>query len=301
MVKQSTGRLRKGGFRDAAGAWRPAGRRADRSAGERLFRDLEVPGGRAAGGLDHCGRRCGPVRPGWPVPVRPRSGAPVPEPAAETARASNPQGTTATGVRDYLDWLRDGEGVISRHTRDGHPGLLPVTQKAVMPPRGAAAIICSARRGLAVKTACGFRLPAGARDPCTRSARAGRAGGLSGPLPSRWRRRGTRPPGPCANAGQPEVCIVARRHHVIGRRPSGRPAAGLPAAPFDARTMGESIPAPRCRRWPMSQPVVDASPVAVLLGEMDPLRSRLELEGDRVDHLTVVPPPATPPRRPIWK
>jgi hypothetical protein len=32
---------------------------------------------------------------------------------------------------------------------------------------------------------------------------------------------------------------------------------------------------------------------------MKPLDTRLKLEGDRVDHLTMVPPAATPLRRPV--
>jgi hypothetical protein len=48
-----------------------------------------------------------------------------------------------------------------------------------------------------------------------------------------------------------------------------------------------------------TQPVGYASPVAVLLRQVDSLRSGLELEGDRVDHLSVIPPPATPLRRPV--
>lgn len=41
----------------------------------------------------------------------------------------------------------------------------------------------------------------------------------------------------------------------------------------------------------------DAPPIPALLRQMDPLRSRPELEGDRVDHLMAVPPAATPLRR----
>lgn len=45
---------------------------------------------------------------------------------------------------------------------------------------------------------------------------------------------------------------------------------------------------------PHAQPVVDASPFAVLLRQVGPLRSGLVLPGDRMDHLSMVPPPATP-------
>lgn len=40
---------------------------------------------------------------------------------------------------------------------------------------------------------------------------------------------------------------------------------------------------------PHPQPVADASPVAILLRQVDPLRSGLEPESDRVGHLAVVP------------
>lgn len=59
-------------------------------------------------------------------------------------------------------------------------------------------------------------------------------------------------------------------------------------------------PLPGAVEGPHPQPVVDASPVAVLLREADPLRSRLAFPRDRVDHFSVIPPPATPPRCPIW-
>lgn len=41
------------------------------------------------------------------------------------------------------------------------------------------------------------------------------------------------------------------------------------------------------------------SPLAVLLGHVHPLRSGPELEGDRVHHLPVGPPSATPFRSPV--
>lgn len=47
---------------------------------------------------------------------------------------------------------------------------------------------------------------------------------------------------------------------------------------------------------PYPQPVVDAPPVAVFLRQLHPLRPCLELPGDGVNHLSVVPPPATPLR-----
>lgn len=46
-------------------------------------------------------------------------------------------------------------------------------------------------------------------------------------------------------------------------------------------------------------PVIDTPPVALLLGQVDPLRPSLELPGDRIDHLTVVPPPAAPLQSPV--
>lgn len=57
-------------------------------------------------------------------------------------------------------------------------------------------------------------------------------------------------------------------------------------------------PLPGAIDGPHPQTVADGPPVAVLLTQMDPLRSGLELEGYRVDHLTVIPPTATPLRRP---
>ncbi|WUL36248.1 NPP1 family protein [Streptomyces canus] len=62
---------------------------------------------------------------------------------------------------------------------------------------------------------------------------------------------------------------------------------------------GGEHPLPRAVDGPHPQPVVDAPPVAALLRQMHPLGTGLELEGDRVDHLTMVPPAATPLRRPV--
>lgn len=42
-----------------------------------------------------------------------------------------------------------------------------------------------------------------------------------------------------------------------------------------------------------------APPVPVFLRQVDPLRPGLELEGDRVDHLAMVSPPAAAFRRPV--
>lgn len=58
-------------------------------------------------------------------------------------------------------------------------------------------------------------------------------------------------------------------------------------------------PLPRAVGGPHPQPVVDPSPVTVLLRQVDPLRAGLELVGDGVDHLTMVTPAATPLRRPV--
>lgn len=55
-------------------------------------------------------------------------------------------------------------------------------------------------------------------------------------------------------------------------------------------------PLPRAVDGPHPQPVVDASPIAVPLREVNPLGAGLELEGDRADHLTVILPPPAPPR-----
>lgn len=50
---------------------------------------------------------------------------------------------------------------------------------------------------------------------------------------------------------------------------------------------------------PHPQPVAETPPVAVFLRQVHPLRAGLELVGDRVDHLTMIPPPATPRWRPV--
>ncbi|MEU2132680.1 DoxX family protein [Streptomyces sp. NPDC018352] len=49
---------------------------------------------------------------------------------------------------------------------------------------------------------------------------------------------------------------------------------------------------------PLSAP---AAAIGFVLGEVDPPRSRLDLPGDRVDHLSVVPSPVAPPRYPVWE
>lgn len=58
-------------------------------------------------------------------------------------------------------------------------------------------------------------------------------------------------------------------------------------------------PLPGAVDGPHPQPVVDTPPVAVLLRQVHPLSSGLELEGDRVDHLTMIPPAATRLRRAV--
>jgi len=66
------------------------------------------------------------------------------------------------------------------------------------------------------------------------------------------------------------------------------------------RTHGEAGMADRSSRPHHNpEPVVDARPVAVPLRQVHPLRPGLELPGDRVDHLTVIPPSATPIRSPV--
>lgn len=57
--------------------------------------------------------------------VRPRPVAEVPELTARTARASNPDGTTAMWVRDRLDGLWWDEDFADWYPRDGRPGLSP--------------------------------------------------------------------------------------------------------------------------------------------------------------------------------
>lgn len=57
--------------------------------------------------------------------VRPRPGAEVPVLTAQMERASNPEGTTATWVRDRLDGLSKDEDFADWYPRDGRPGLSP--------------------------------------------------------------------------------------------------------------------------------------------------------------------------------
>jgi len=64
---------------------------------------------------------------------------------------------------------------------------------------------------------------------------------------------------------------------------------------------GGEHPLPGAVDGPHPQPVVHAPPVAEPLRQVHPLGTGLELEGDRVDHLTMVPPAATPTRRPVRK
>nr|WP_236047727.1 S24 family peptidase [Streptacidiphilus fuscans] len=60
-------------------------------------------------------------------------------------------------------------------------------------------------------------------------------------------------------------------------------------------------PLPRAIGGPHPQPVVDAPPVGVLLWQLHPLCTCLDFPGDGVDHLSVVPPPATPFWCPVRK
>lgn len=57
--------------------------------------------------------------------LRPRSGEQVPPPTAQVARASNPNGTTTTWVRDRLDGLWCDEDFADWYPRAGRPGLPP--------------------------------------------------------------------------------------------------------------------------------------------------------------------------------
>lgn len=63
--------------------------------------------------------------------LRPRSGEQVPSLTVQTARASNPGGTTAMWVRDRLDGLRCDEDFADWYPRDGRPDLSP-TQLATV-------------------------------------------------------------------------------------------------------------------------------------------------------------------------
>ncbi len=56
--------------------------------------------------------------------IRPGLGVEVAELTARVARASNPAGTTAMGVRDRLDGLRADEDFAGWYPRDGRPGDL---------------------------------------------------------------------------------------------------------------------------------------------------------------------------------
>jgi len=66
-----------------------------------------------------------------PLPLRPRSGEQVPSVTAQVARASNPGGTTAIGVRDRLDGLWHDADFADGYPRDGRPVLSPAQPATV--------------------------------------------------------------------------------------------------------------------------------------------------------------------------
>ncbi|MFD8747631.1 transposase [Streptomyces sp. NPDC059616] len=66
-----------------------------------------------------------------PLSLHPRSGEHVPPLTAQTARASNPGGTTAIWVRDRLDGLWRDEDFGDWYPRDGRPGLSPAQMATV--------------------------------------------------------------------------------------------------------------------------------------------------------------------------
>lgn len=137
-------------------------------------------------------------------------------------------------------------------------------------------------------------LPCG-QDECRRSA--GAVGGevdLRGQSPrnDRWRGGQARLPGPLFFAA-PAACW---RAHTIVESPR-QPIPGLhPRRPV--RPARRTL-APRYGRWPTPTAGCGCPSQCRTYPVVHPLGSGLEREGDRIDHLPVVPPAATSLRRPV--
>lgn len=98
--------------------------------------------------------------------------------------------------------------------------------------------------------------------------------------------------------------LSAARWIFVVSPPRDRPTAWSSGSPVLVRVglghQGSELPLPGAIDGPHPRPVADTSRVAILPSRhMKPLGTRLKLEGDRVDHLTMVPPGATPLRRPV--
>lgn len=104
------------------------------------------------------------------------------------------------------------------------------------------------------------------------------------------------------SCGSPAGALFTGPGRVLMRANDGGVDRDRPVQVLGGISLGQQRgedPLPRAIHGPHPQPVVDPAPVAVFLRQVHPLRSGLELPRDRVDHLTVIPPPPTTPGRPV--